>query len=137
MFSLLGMLALPLGMILLLGSWQVVAVSKGLMARTKRSLRCVFDSDGIELWSGPRLNKHVGWGEVMRARHAINENCTESRLVEDAVTLSDARGVARLKVPQSAHGFAELLALLASRQVVVEVVEVSAPSLEQGLASSA
>lgn len=116
--------ALPL---LALLPWHFIAVHRGLVSRSDQP-RTVEIDGGAATITHRNKRTRCELHQVSRARRAFNSNWTESRMLEDAVTLFSVKGRALVRVPVSADGFDRLMRELAARGVVVEDVPVSAPA---------
>jgi hypothetical protein len=89
------------------------------------------ERDKLYLGLGKR-RQAIDLDEVARARFAFNGNwpflaSRESKIVEDAVTLFNARGHKLMKVPQSAYGYGDLRDVLERRGIETSSVPVVAP----------
>lgn len=117
----------PLLFLVVLPFWWARSVRKGL--RTRRSQPCAVQthSDAFLVRTGAR-EQSFPFPSVVRCRFAINANWTESKLVENALTLFDTTGKPLVKVPSSAAGFEQLVLALKDRNIPIDKVEVDAPA---------
>lgn len=107
--------------------WHFIAVHRGLVPRSERRRIIELEAGAATITHGDKQTR-CDLKQVSRARRAFNDNWTESKMLEDAVTLFSVKGRALVRVPVSAEGFDELMRELAARGVVVEDVPVSAPA---------
>ncbi len=122
---LLGMLA-PAGELLILLAMVPLSVHQGLAMRDHRPWRVT--REGGVLWvSHGERETQVPVAAVRRMRWAFNGNWTESKLVEDALTLFGERGRKLVKIPGSAQGLDPLRREL-RQQFHEEQVDVAAPA---------
>lgn len=112
--------------LVLLVQWRS-SVRQGLRTRTRRAFTVRIAHDVLELRCG-RTPRALPLARIARARLATNGNWTESKIVEDALSLFDARGRRVAKVPASAEGWRDLLDVLHQRGVAIEERAVDAPA---------
>lgn len=112
---------------LVLIPWYFVAKHRGLAPRPRVS--CVIRHSRtllhVERGATPACYR---LDAIVRARFAMNENWTESLLLEDALSLYAADGREIVRLGASAKGFEEVVARLKARGVPIEHVAVSAPA---------
>ena len=107
--------------------WHFIAMHRGLVPRSEQRHTVSVEGGAATLTHGNKRTR-CDLNQVSRARRAFNDNWTESKMLEDAVSLFSAKGRALVRVPVSADGFDGLMRELAARGVVVEDVPVSAPA---------
>jgi hypothetical protein len=118
----------PVLILAVLPIWALWSVWRGLRVRSRARWRIEATDDAFTIWNGSKpLTLRIA--DIGRARLARSSNWTQSRLVEDALTLVDRRGARLLKVPASAQGFTTLLEALAASAVPMSRVDVSAPAI--------
>lgn len=100
----------------------------GLIQRTGRVWRLEIGSEALCVLVDERKVGEFSLADVASARCARNSNWSESKLVEDALSLFDVRGRRLVKLPCSAKQVDALRGALARRNVPVEDVYVEAPS---------
>lgn len=108
--------------------WYFVARQRGLAPRSARPLAVTL-AEGALILEGLHRPRRVPLDAVRRARFVRNDNWTESKLLDDALTLLDGRGRVLGRVPLSAAGVEVLEGELRRRGVTVEERWVSAPTL--------
>jgi hypothetical protein len=108
--------------------WHFVAQHRGL-ARRSPSRCAVSLEDGFLLVTRGESRTRHALDAVIHARLARNGNWTESKLLEDALTLFAANGREMVRLPLSASGIDSVLHALEARGIVVRHVEVSAPAV--------
>jgi len=108
--------------------WHWIAKHRGLISRSRTPWVVTLAAGVVQLQNGTRA-RSIPLELVQRARLARNGNWTESTMLEDALGLMGANGSELVRLPASADGFEQLLAVLAARGVVVEEVLVSAPAV--------
>jgi len=118
---------LPLLFLLILPFWLVRSIWQGLQLRTRRSYRVEIEDDVLVVHRDDRARR-IPFDDIARGRHAENGNWTESKLVDDALTLYDADGRRLAKFPAASEGFDEALEVVERRGVPVDLVVVSAPA---------
>jgi len=124
--TLLLLLMLGSGELLILLAMVPVSVFQGLALRDHRPWRVAREGGVLRVSNGKRASE-VALSDVRRVRWAFNGNWTESKIVEDALTLYGERGRRLVKIPGCAAGIVELRQLLRER-VHEEQVEVAAPA---------
>jgi hypothetical protein len=119
----------PLLFVIVLPIWTRRSVQQGLVRRSRTPVAVRTDAarEAIVVQKGERIEV-LRFERISRARHGINGNWTESKLVEDALTLYDATGASVCKIPASALGFDDLVRELKNRGVAIETVDIEAPA---------
>jgi hypothetical protein len=122
----LAMLA-PLLPVLVLLPWHLIAVRRGLAPRSTTSFTLAIREGDVVITHAIKAACYP-LNEVARARVARNSNWTESKMLEDALSLVDTRGRRLARVPLTAHGVEEVVGELKRRGIPIDEVEVSAPA---------
>lgn len=134
----------PLILTLLLGGiypigllWiYVTCQRKGLIKKTNALWQLTVTQNGVLVTrnsqrSTQRLTQRLtqlSFSEISHARYAYDDGGTESKLVEDALTLFNNQGKILIKIPKSCQGFNHLMDTLPQRKIHIERIEVDAPS---------
>lgn len=108
--------------------WHFIAVRRGLIRRSRAPCAVSLAQEILRVERGAKLTRHA-LGTIARARFARNDNWTESKILEDALSLFASNGREIERLPQSATGLDELLAELGARGIPIEDVYVSAPAV--------
>jgi hypothetical protein len=114
--------------VLALIPWHFIAKHQGLMSRSPIPTIVSYSNGVIQITRGNKRTSHP-FEHIVRARLARNDNWTESTMLEDALGLFAVNGREIVRLPESATGFAALLAELNARGIPIEYVDVSAPSM--------
>ena len=114
--------------VLMLIPWHFIAKHRGLISRSPIPCVVSCSNGSLHIERGHKRTSH-SFERIVRARLAQNDNWTESKMLEDALGLFASNGREIERLPESATGFAGLLAELHARQIPVDYVDVSAPTL--------
>lgn len=118
----------PILILAVLPIWCLWSVWRGLRVRSSARWRVETTDDTFTIWKGAS-RRTLAIADIGGARLARNSNWTESRLVEDALTVMDRHGGQLLKLPASTQGFSTLLEVLDARAVPLSRVDISAPTI--------
>lgn len=105
--------------------WHFVARRRGLMPRSNEPTALRVEADALIITHRGKTTR-IALDEVTRVRDARNDNWTESRMLADALTLYGAKPV---RVPLDADGIDTLISTLQRRNVPIEYVLISAPTV--------
>ena len=117
----------PVLFVIALPFWHGWCIGRGLRLRTRARWRVVSTAAAVVVWCGEESTE-LPAANIASGRLAQNANWTDSRFLEDALTLFDSHGKSLLKIPSSADGFSILLDQLTAKGVPVSRIEVPAPA---------
>jgi len=99
------------------------SIHRGLRMRSRLPFTVLVGRSSLEIVDGRRYQR-IEARAIARARYARISDWGTSWLIENALTLYAANGQRLAKIPEAAHGFGDVVGLLAARNLPVDVVEI-------------